>query len=53
MVDMGDTEKARVKKQAEGLGEEGLKEKKEILEKATHENEVNMAPFIDRSSSLS
>ena len=40
MEEMGTTEKERVKKQAETLGEQGLKEKANILEKATEENEV-------------
>ena len=40
MEEMGDTEKARVKKQAEALGEDGLKKKAAELEKATEENEV-------------
>ena len=40
MEEMGESEKQRVKKQAEALGEEGLKKKAEELEKATEQNEV-------------
>ena len=38
---MGDEEKARTAKQREQLGESGLKEKADILQKATEENEVD------------
>ena len=40
MESMGQEEKDRVAKQREQLGEEGLDEKGDILEKATDENEV-------------
>lgn len=37
---MGENEKHRVKRQREDLGEEGLKSKKQMLEKAIEENSV-------------
>lgn len=40
MKEMGQSEKDRIQKQRESLGEEGLKKKAEILEEATDENEV-------------
>ncbi|XP_077994627.1 uncharacterized protein C05D11.1-like [Glandiceps talaboti] len=40
MQQMADTEKERVSKQTEELGQEGLKKKSEELEKATEENEI-------------
>ena len=40
MQKMGSDEKERVNKQREALGEEGLKEKKMILDKAIAKNEV-------------
>ena len=40
MTKMGEEEKLRVKKQREQLGEEGLKEKGNILDKSMETNEV-------------
>ena len=40
MESMAEDEKARVEKQRTELGEEGLNEKKEVLEDASDENEV-------------
>ena len=40
MQKMGSDEKERVNKQREALGEEGLKEKQMILDKAIAKNEV-------------
>ncbi len=41
MKEMGDEEKARVAEQVKQLGDAGLKNKGEILQKATEENEVH------------
>ena len=41
MAEMGAEEKARIAKQREALGEEGLKKCAERLQKATVENEVS------------
>ena len=42
MEETGETEKKRIEAQREKLGEQGLKEKQEALEKATEENEVRL-----------
>ena len=41
MKNMAETEKARVEKQQQDLGEKGLKQKEEQLKKANEENEVS------------
>ena len=41
MKSMADEEKARIQKQREELGEDGLKDKEEELENASEENEVS------------
>ena len=41
MTEMSDTEKKRVAEQIATLGEEGLKSKRQRLEKATDDNEVH------------
>ena len=43
MKEMAEEEKQRVKEQRNTLGETGLKEKQNALEKATEENEVSFA----------
>ena len=43
---MAEEEKQRVEKQREKLGANGLKEKGDILEKATDENEVRIVDII-------
>jgi len=41
MKNMAETEKERVEKQHQDLGEKGLKQKEEQLKKANEENEVS------------
>ena len=40
MTEMSESEKKRVAEQRDSLGEEGLKSKRQRLEKATEDNEV-------------
>ncbi len=46
MKSMADEEKARIQKQREELGEDGLKDKEEELENASEENEVSYVLYI-------
>ena len=48
MKEMSEGEKKRVTEQRESLGEEGLKRKRQRLEKATDENEVNIDKLITK-----
>ena len=48
MKEMSEGEKKRVAEQRESLGEEGLKRKRQRLEKATDENEVNIDKLITK-----
>ena len=48
MKEISEGEKKRVAEQRESLGEEGLKRKRQRLEKATDENEVNIDKLITK-----
>ena len=48
MKEMSEGEKKRVAEQRESLGEEGLKRKRQRLEKATDQNEVNIDKLITK-----